>query len=256
MSKTEEGYVGVRGQQVWQELRGDAGEPVALLHGGFAGANSWALQSPAIAAAGFRVFAPERRGHAHTADVEGPITYALMAEDTIGYLEDVVGEPAHLVGWSDGAVVALLVAMARPDLVRRMVLIGQYFNSDGKVPGSALLTMLNSPEAMGFLRGMYDPYSPDGPDHFPVVYAKLTAMFDTEPEIALADLTAVTTPTLVLQGDRDEVKISHSVEVVAALADARLAVLPGSHGLPLEQPATVNELLIGYLRDGVPAPLM
>lgn len=248
------GYVDVRGQQVWHQVHDNDGEPVVLLHGGFAGADSWGLQAPALHDAGFAVYIPERRGHAHTPDVEGPITYGLMAADTIAYLEDVVARPVHLVGWSDGAVVALLTAMQRPALVRRMVLIGQYFNSDGKVPGSTLLDMLASPEAQGFLRGMYDPYSPDGPDHFPVVYAKLLAMFDAEPEIALTELTGVTTPTLVLQGDRDEVTIAHSMEVTAALGDARIAVLPGSHGLPVELPAVVNELLVGFLRDGAPAP--
>jgi pimeloyl-ACP methyl ester carboxylesterase len=116
--------------------------------------------------------------------------------------------------------------------------------------------MISSPEAEGFLRAMYDPYSPDGPDHFPVVHAKLLVMFNTEPEIDLSELSAVTAPTLVLQGDRDEVTIAHSVEVTNALPNGRLAVIPGSHGLPIEQPAVVNELLIGFLHDGVPDPLM
>ena len=73
---------------------------------------------------------PERRGHAHTQDVAGPLTYDVMAGDTIAYLEAVLDDgPAHLVGWSDGAVVALLVAQRRPDLAARLVLIGQYYNS-------------------------------------------------------------------------------------------------------------------------------
>jgi pimeloyl-ACP methyl ester carboxylesterase len=250
------GYLEIRGQRVWHTVHGNSGEPVVLLHGGFAGADSWIAQTPALVAAGWQVFAPERRGHARTPDVEGPITYGLMADDTIAYLDDAVGEAAHLVGWSDGAVVALLVAMRRPDLVRRMVLIGQYFNSDGKTPGSTLLAMISSPEADGFLRAMYDPYSPDGPDHFPVVRDKLLAMFNTEPELDLSELATVTAPTLVLQGDRDEVTVAHSLQVANALADGRLAVLPGSHALPIEQPSVVNELLIGFLRDGVPAPLI
>ncbi|HVU60120.1 MAG TPA: alpha/beta hydrolase [Mycobacteriales bacterium] len=250
------GYLDVRGQRVWHAVHGSNGDPVVLLHGGFASADSWLLQAPALEAAGFQVFVPERRGHGRTPDVDGPITYGLMAEDTVSYLDDVVGRAAHLVGWSDGAVVALLVAMRRPDLVDRMVLIGQYFNSSGKVPGSTLLSMIASPEAEGFLRGMYDPYSPDGPEHFAVVRDKLLAMFGSEPEIDLADLASVTAPTLVLQGDRDEVTLAHSAEVADRLPDGRLAVIPGSHGLPIEQPKVVNELLVGFLRDGVPDPLM
>jgi pimeloyl-ACP methyl ester carboxylesterase len=250
------GYVTVQGRQVWHEVHGTTGDPVLLLHGGFAGASSWAAQAPALAAAGFHVHVPERRAHAHTPDVPGPLTYAVMAEDTIGYLDAVIGGRAHLVGWSDGAVVAMLVAMRRPDLVHRMVVIGQYYNSGGRVRGSALDRLLRTPEAMEFLRAGYDPFSPDGPGHFPVVYQKMLAMIESEPEIDLSELHDVAAPTLVMQGDRDEVSVQHSYAVAAALGDGRLAVLPGSHGLPLELPGVVNALLITFLRQGAPPPLL
>jgi pimeloyl-ACP methyl ester carboxylesterase len=135
-----------------------------------------------------------------------------------------------------------------------MVLIGQYYNSSGRVPGSELDALLASDEAQTFLRAAYDPVSPDGPEHFAVVYAKTMHMLDTEPELELADFAEVAAPTLVLQGDRDEVTIEHSLEVVATLADARLAVLPGTHGLPIEDPPVVNALLVSFLRGGPNAP--
>jgi pimeloyl-ACP methyl ester carboxylesterase len=159
------------------------------------------------------------------------------------------------VGWSDGAVVALLVAQRRPDLVHRMVLIGQYYNSSGKVVGTELDAFLESPEAMTVLRAGYDPVSPDGPEHFPIVYEKTLQMIRTEPELDLAALGSVTAPTLVLQGDRDEVTVEHSVAVAGALGDGRLAVLPGSHGLPIEAPDVVNPLIISFLRDGPGEPV-
>ena len=247
------GYVTIAGLSTWHEVRGE-GPAVVLLHGGFSGAASWAAQGPSLVAAGFRVHVPERRGHAHTPDVDEPLTYQVMAADTIAYLEAEVGRPAHLVGWSDGAVVALLVALQRPDLVRRLVLIGQYYNSSGRVPGSDLDRMLHSEEAKEFLRRGYDPVSPDGPGHFDVVYAKMMAMIDSEPEIDLAALAAVPAPALVLQGDRDEVTLAHGAAVAAALGDGRLAVLPGTHLLPIELPQLVNPLLISFLRGAVPAP--
>jgi pimeloyl-ACP methyl ester carboxylesterase len=66
--------------------------------------------------------------------MEGPITYPLMTRDTIGFLEVAVHGPAHLVGWSDGANVALMVAMERPDLVEKLVLISSVFDVSGTVP--------------------------------------------------------------------------------------------------------------------------
>lgn len=127
-------YVEVEGLSIWHEVHGE-GPPVVMLHGAFAGASSWSAQRPELARAGYRVYVPERRGHAHTPDRPGPLTYELMAEDTVAYLESIVGGRAHLVGWSDGAVVALLAAMRRPDLVDRLILIGQYYNSSGRVTG-------------------------------------------------------------------------------------------------------------------------
>ena len=247
-------YLEVAGHRVWHEVSG-AGPPVVLLHGAFAGASSFAAQTPALVAGGFRVHVPERRGHAHTPDVDGPLSYSVMADDTIDYLAQVLPDGAHLVGWSDGAVVALLVAMRRPDLVHRMVLIGQYYNRSGRVPDSDIDALLGSPDAMSFLRLEYDQVSPDGPGHFPVVYDKTMKMIDTEPELDLDTLSAVVAPTLVLQGDRDEVTIEHSLSVVAALRDARLAVLPGSHLLPVETPDVVNPLLVSFLRGGPGVPV-
>ena len=244
-------YVDVNGLPTWHEVQGD-GPPVVLLHGAFAGAWSWAAQAPVLAGAGYRVHVPERRGHAHTRDVEGPLSYGVMADDTVAYLDGVVGGPAHLVGWSDGAVVGLLVAQRRPDLVDRLVLIGQYYNSSGRVTGG-LTDQLTAggDQVLAFLRGGYDPVSPDGPGHFPVVYAKTMRMLATEPELDLGSLAAVGAPTLVLQGDRDEVTLEHGAAVAAALPKGRLAVLPGTHLLPVENPEVVNALLLWFLRgDG------
>ena len=107
-------YVQLGDVRSWYDEHGE-GAPLLLLHPGGAGVDSRALAPNLDALAdGFRVFTPERRGHGRTSDVDGPITFELMARDTIAFLETVVGAPAHLVGSSDGATVALLVALRRP----------------------------------------------------------------------------------------------------------------------------------------------
>jgi pimeloyl-ACP methyl ester carboxylesterase len=95
--------------RTWYEEHGE-GEALVLLHPGGADARAW---GPALGplAERFHVYTPERRGQGRTADVEGPISYELMAADTVAFLEEVVGGPAHLVGYSAGAVVAPLVAL-------------------------------------------------------------------------------------------------------------------------------------------------
>jgi len=240
--------------KMWHEVTGE-GESLVLLHGGFASGSSWFAQTPVLAGAGYRVYLPERRGHGHTPDVEGPITYSLMADDTIAYLETAVETSAHLVGWSDGAVVGLLVARRRPELVNRLVLIGQYFNSSGKTDNALTDELLNlDAEVTGFLREMYVAESPDGAEHFPVFHAKMAELFNTEPELDLADFRELAAPTLVLQGDRDEVTVDHSKAVAETVPNGRLAVLPGSHMLPMETPDVVNALLLAYLKGDPPEP--
>lgn len=242
-------YIEIAGHRIWQEVSG-SGDPVVLLHGAFAGASSFGAQTPYLVRAGRRVLVPERPGHAHSPDLDEPFTYRRMAEHTADYLDAVLDGPADLVGWSDGAVVALLLARDRPELVRRQVLIGQYYNSSGKAPDDEIEGMLDDEETIGFLRAEYDTVSPDGPEHFAVVHAKTMRMIATEPEIDLASLSRIGAPTLVLQGDRDLVTLDHSRAVAASMPHARLAVLPGTHLLPIEAPDLVNPLLTGFLDPG------
>lgn len=105
----------------------------------------------------FRVIAPERRGHGHTPDLEGPLSYDVMSADMIGFLDAVVGGPAYLVGWSDGGVVGLLVAMARPDLVRKLVVIGANFDPSGLTPEAmeGFTTLAADSDDLAMLRESY-----------------------------------------------------------------------------------------------------
>src|SRR4051812_4375455 len=123
-------YVQTGSVNTWYDERGD-GAPLVLLHGGLVDAR-WFAPNLEPLAERFHVYLPERRGHGHTADVQGPITYQLMADDTIAFLDQVVGGPADLVGHSDGAFIALLVAIQRPDLIDRLVMISGGFDKSGE----------------------------------------------------------------------------------------------------------------------------
>src|SRR5262249_15667391 len=106
-------------------------------------------QQGAVLAEGFRVIVPDRRGHGRTADVEGPISYAVMADDTIAFMDALGTGPAHVVGWSDGGDVGLLVAIKRPDLVRRLVTIGSNFSADGLTREAAESFKPDTPTSVG-----------------------------------------------------------------------------------------------------------
>lgn len=245
-------YEQLDGVRTWYGEHGE-GDPLVLLHPGGAGVDARAFgPNLGALAARFRVYTPERRGHGHTADVEGPITFDAMAQDTIAFLETVVGGPAHLVGCSDGATVALLVALRRPDLTRRLVLVAGVFHHDGWI--AEAIDPDNEPPA--FLERLYGEVSPDGLDHCPVVVAKLAQMHVQEPTLAASDLNGVTSRTLVRVGDDDEVALEHAVATYRGLADAELMVVPGtSHGLLVEKPTLCNGSIIDFLTTE-PVPTM
>lgn len=246
-------YVQLGAVRTWYDEHGD-GPPLLLLHPGGADARAWAPNLNPLAGR-FQVFTPEQRGHGRTPDVEGPISYELMTRDTIAFLEQVVGGPAHLLGHSAGASVALLVALRRPDLARRVVLISGVFHRDGWIP-AVIDPDLEPHEALA--RG-YAEVSPDGAEHFRVVVAKLRRMDLEEPTLLASGLGGVASRTLVMVADDDEVTLEHTVEMYRSLPDAELAIIPGtSHGLLHEKPSLCNTTIVEFLTtDPIPtiAPL-
>lgn len=227
--------------RMWYDERGQ-GDPLVALHPGGAGVDSRAL-TPNLEALSehFRVYAPEQRGHGHTPDVDGPITFELMAQDTITFIETVIGRPVYLLGCSDGAILALTVALRRPDLVRRLVFAAGVFHRDGWEDG-----VLDG-EPPDFLRQSYAEVSPDGAGHYEVIVAKLAAMHAHEPALTHDDLAAITCRTLVMIADDDEVRLEHAVDLYRSLPDSELAVIPGtSHGLLVEKPELCNMVITEF----------
>lgn len=240
-------YIDAGGLRTYYEVAGD-GSPLVLLHGGMCPVETFDGLTPLLASQ-HHVYTPERRGHGRTPDLEGPITFAIMAADTIAFMEALGLERAEFVGWSDGAAVALRVALGRPDLVRRLVLIGQPVNS-ASVDAAAKSEL--EKQGIGvlppFLRDLYAAVSPDGPDHFEAVFEKLSLQWLSDDEIELADLKAVQAPTLVMAGEQDMLTARHAAEMRDALPDGRLEIVANaSHGLPMEQPDVTSRIVLDFL---------
>jgi len=229
---------------MWFDEHGE-GEPLVLLHPGHADARAFGPNLDGLAA-NFHVYTPEQRGHGRTADVEGPINYERMARDTIAFVETEVAGPAYVLGHSDGAPVGLLVALLRPDLVRRLVFSAGVFHHDGWIPGAIDL----DEESAEFLGTSYGEVSPDGPEHFAVVGAKLDRMHREEPALTSSDLAGISTPTLIMMADDDEVKVEHTIAMHRGLPDAQLAIVPGTgHGLLVDKPELCNTMIIDFLTE-------
>ena len=234
------------GVATWWDEHG-RGAPVVLLHPGGADSRAWDTNLPALTAH-FRVIRYDRRGQGRTPDVGGPITFDDMTTDAIRFLEVVVGGPAHLVGHSIGAPLALLVAQRRPDLVRSIVLSEGVAHHDGWKPG-----VLDAPpeDAEIYLASLYGEVSPHGPDHWPSVWSRLDAEHHRSPGLGPDDLAAIETPALLLFADgTSEVTEEHICELRTGLPNAQLAIIPNTdHGLPSDRPDTFANLVIAFLTE-------
>ena len=219
------------------------GESLVLLHPGGAGVDSRALDPIAgRLSKTFHIFTPEQRGHGRTPDVEGSMTFSLMAQDTIRFIETVVRHPVYLLGYSDGAIIALTVTLSRPDLVRKLVFAAGVFHRDGWLPG------VLGGEPPEFLRQSYAELSPDGPDHYDSMVAKLALMHDQEPALTPDDLYNISCRTLIVVADDDEVRFEHAVQMYRSVQNAELAIVPGtSHGLLVEKPDLFSLVVTDFL---------
>ncbi|NVJ01749.1 alpha/beta hydrolase [Myxococcus sp. AM009] len=226
-------------QDLWFAEHGQ-GEPFLLLHPG--GADTRALQ-PLIAALGngYRIITPEQRGHGRTPDTESDWSFAHMAADTAALLERLKLSNVHVFGWSDGAIVGLHLALARPDLVRSLVFGAAPFRVDGWRDG-----VLGEP-LPDFMAKPYAELSPDGLEHWPAVVAKSARLHEREPAIGVEDLRGMKRPVLVVMGDDDEVRFEHAIEMYEALPDSEFAVVPrATHGLLVEKPDLLARLIADF----------
>ena len=241
--------IDIDGVNTWTETRGSGGTTVVVLHGGLGNSDDLLDSICAGLEQRYRLIAFDRRGHGYTADTDEPFHYDEMATHAIKVLERLDAPPkAHFVGWSDGGVVAMLVALRRPDLVDRLVLIGTNFHFKGihdVDPGGDA----PSPEQ---LEG-YAKRSPDGAEHYPIVAQKFRDMITTEPTLTTEDLARLRHPTLVLVGDDDLVRLDHTVALYEALPAGRLCVVPGtSHAVVLEDPQLVAAIIEDFLLGSEP----
>jgi pimeloyl-ACP methyl ester carboxylesterase len=243
-------YVDVKGQQVYYEEYGK-GEPLLLMHGGF-GTGDSLLELGQELAKHFRVIAPDRTGHGHTADTDAPFRYEAMATEMIGFLEALGIPKAHLVGYSDGGILCLVMALQRPEMISRMVPIAANFHFDGLSPQMA--AMFGS-FTLDVLRAMlpefvetYEKYSPDGSEHAAVWFEKTKTMFGSQPRLTTDDLAKINVPTLVLAADRDLMTIEHTVALFEAIPNAQLCIIPGAtHELALNRVEDVSRAALRFL---------
>jgi pimeloyl-ACP methyl ester carboxylesterase len=225
-------YLPVNGLNMYYEVHGD-GPPLLLLHGGCGSIpEKWIpFFTPQ-----FRVIAPEQMGHGRTADlVDRPFHYHHMAEDTIELMRRLEIESAIVVGYSDGGIIGLDMAIHRPEGVAKLAVTGANARFDGYTPENQDWVRTFDP-GKELVSKNYVRLSPDGAEHWPVVLGRLKPMWAAEPSFTNEELEKIEAPTLLVIGDRDIVTPEHAVEMFRAIPNVQLCVVPNAgHGtMPAE----------------------
>jgi len=244
------GYVTHDGARIYFATYG-AGSPVILLHGGLADSDYWGGQVPALTGAGHRVILIDSRGHGRSTRDARPYTYELMASDVVAVMDALKVQRAAVVGWSDGAIIGLVMALKDPDRLTRVFAFAANMDPSGVATDVGTNSIFSRFEAQAARE--YALVSPT-PSGFEAFSQAIGRMWETEPNYTQADLARITTPVAIVDGDHDEaIKRAHTEYLARAIPGARLVILPGlSHFAMLQDPAAFNAAMLAFLDGGGP----
>jgi pimeloyl-ACP methyl ester carboxylesterase len=239
----ESGLAPVNGVKLWYATFG-RGEPVVMIHGGLANSNYWAHQVRALQNR-YRVIVLDSRGHGRSSRDAQPYGYDLMASDVIALMDYLKVGKAAIIGWSDGAIIGLDIAMKNPDRVSRLFAFAA--NSDP----SGVADISKSDVFNAFVARAGEEYkrlSPT-PGEYSAFVDESKKMWDTQPKWTADDLAKIKTPTWIVDGDRDEaIKRENTEFMAASIPNAGLLIQPQvSHFSFLQDPHQFSNDVLHFL---------
>jgi pimeloyl-ACP methyl ester carboxylesterase len=238
------GYAPVNRIQIWYAVFG-RGEPVILLHGGLANSNYWGNQVPALAKH-YRVIVVDSRGHGRSARDEQAFSYDLMASDVIGLMDYLKIRKAAIVGWSDGAILGLDIAIRHPE--RLIKLFAFAANSDPSgVKDVTQSAVFNAYIARA--EKEYEKLSPT-PDQYKSFLNQISKMWETQPHFTAEQLRGIKVPTWIVDADHDEaIKRENTLFMADQIPDAGLLLQPAvSHFSFLQDPEQFSRDVLHFLQ--------
>ncbi len=243
-------YTDINDIRMYYEVRGE-GEPLLLLHGGIGnGEVSWAELAPLLAPK-YRLIIPDSRAQGRSTDSDQPLSHDLMTDDFLKLMDHLGIRSAHILGASDGGIIGLNLAMHHPHRVRKVVVYGANFHPSG-LPAADIEWMENvTPETYGDeAEANYRSVAPE-PDQFDVMISKVVAMWLSEPNWTVDDLTQIKTPVLVIDDSLGlTIRPEHVQAMAAAIPGSRLALIDDTvHAAHREKAEEFAHLVLDFLSD-------
>ena len=242
---SDQGYVDHDGARIWYATFG-SGPPVILLHGGLGHSGNWGYQVPMLVGSGYRAVLVDSRGHGRSTRDPRPFTYELMASDVLAVMDALLLEKAAIAGWSDGACIALVLAMQTPARIAGVFFFGCNMDPSGTKEIAQPDPVLD--RCFGRHARDYAELSAT-PDQFKAFADAVGQMMKTEPNYAARDLADIAVPVAIVQSEHDEfIKLEHAEYLARSIPGSELIILPGvSHFAPLQRPEQFNGVLRAFL---------
>ena len=256
-------YAEINGMRMYYEVSGQ-GDPLVVLHGAYMNIPSMGEIIPMLART-HTVYALEFQGHGRTNDIDRPITYPNLADDTAAFMDAVGLEKADIFGYSMGAAAGLQLAIRHPEKVDQLVAASVAYDASGWQPAFTAMIPSMTPDmfAGGPMEDAWKEYAPN-PDGFRA-FAERLIQLEKEPMAWEAEVKVLETPVLIITGDADVATLEHSValfrllgggemgDMGAPLSASRLAVLPAtSHTAVITQPDLLMAFIIPFLKGETP----
>jgi pimeloyl-ACP methyl ester carboxylesterase len=242
----DQGYVEHEGARIWFATYG-SGPAVILLHGGLGHGGNWGYQVPALVGSGYRVVLIDSRGHGRSTRDARPYSYELMASDVLSVMDALHLEKACLVGWSDGACTALVLASQTPSRVAGVFFFACNMDPSGVKPFEATAALDRC-----FARHTKDYAQLSAtPENFKDFVEDVGLMQRTQPDYSPEDLARISVPVAIVQSEHDEfIKREHAEHLARSISDANLIVLEGvSHFAPLQRPEQFNAAILEFVGE-------
>jgi pimeloyl-ACP methyl ester carboxylesterase len=243
------GYVENDGARIWYSAYG-AGAPVILLHGGLGHSGNWGYQVPTLIANGYRAVVIDTRGHGRSTRDGRPYSYELMASDVLAVMNALHLNRVALVGWSDGACTALILAAEHPYRVAGVFFFACNMDPTGVRPldPSPTLNRCFSRHTKDYKRLSATP------EQFKHFVEDVGLMQRTQPNYSRHDLEKIRVPVRIVQSERDEfIKREHAEYLARTIPGARLILLNGvSHFAPLQRPQQFNAAMLAFVEQILP----
>jgi pimeloyl-ACP methyl ester carboxylesterase len=211
---------------------------VVLLHGGVSDGRVFDGIAGALPET-LELWTYDRRGHGRTPDTDAPLGFDAMVSEAATIITDRIGAPVHVVGHSDGANTALLLAIRHPGLVASVTAFSGNLDPSGYVEGTVTVDDLDA--AIG---DDWATIAPHDRGYFRTVAAKTIELWSTEPRMTTDDVARITAPVLVAAGERDVVRPDHTRAIAEAIPGARLTVVPDTGHMLVEDEPVVCAALI------------